>query len=236
MIDIQQLIEADQNLLLTLNGSDSMFWDGFMWIVSGTKIWIPVAAVLLYVIFKNTKFTQGLLILAMIALSITLADQFSSGFCKPYFMRFRPAQDPEIMYMVHVVNGYRGGMYGFISSHAANTFAVATFVSLLVRRKEMTAVMFIWALIPSYSLIYLGVHYPGDIICGAIAGSVIASLVYWLYAFIRKKYFEQPQFVSEQYTLTGFEVADLKIFHTVLLLTYFYAVMAAMVISRLLSF
>ena len=99
MIDIQQLIEADQNLLLTLNGSDSMFWDGFMWIVSGTKMWIPVAAVLLYVIFKNTKFTQGLLILVMIALSVTLADQFSSGFCKPFFMRFRPAQDPEIMYM-----------------------------------------------------------------------------------------------------------------------------------------
>lgn len=128
----------------------------------------------------------------MIALSITLADQFSSGFCKPYFMRFRPAQDPEIMYMVHVVNGYRGGMYGFISSHAANTFAVATFVSLLVRRKEMTAVMFIWALIPSYSRIYLGVHYPGDIICGAIAGSVIASLVYWLYAFIRKNISNSP--------------------------------------------
>lgn len=233
MIDIQQLIEADQDLLLTLNGSDSMFWDGFMWIVSGTKIWIPVAAVLLYVIFKNTKFTQGLLILVMIALSVTLADQFSSGFCKPFFMRFRPAQDPEIMYMVHVINGYRGGLYGFISSHAANTFALATFISLLIRSRWMTMIMFIWALLLSYSRIYLGVHYPGDIVCGAAAGCIIASLVYWLYTFIRKRYFEQPQYVSGQYTLTGFEVTDIAIFHTVLLLTYFYAVMAALVVSNL---
>lgn len=154
MIDIQQLIEADKELLLTLNGSSSLFWDGFMWTVSGTKIWIPVGAMLLYIIFKNTKFTQGLLILVMLVLTVTLADQFSSGLCKPLFMRFRPAQDPEIMYMVNVVNGYRGGAYGFISSHAANTFAVATFVALLIRNCWMTVIMYIWALIPSFSHIF----------------------------------------------------------------------------------
>ena len=185
MIDIQQLIEADKELLLTLNGSSSLFWDGFMWTVSGTKIWIPVGAMLLYIIFKNTKFTQGLLILVMLVLTVTLADQFSSGLCKPLFMRFRPAQDPEI-----------------------------------------------WALIPSFSRIYLGVHYPGDIICGAVAGCVIASLVYWLYAFIEKKYFDQAQYVSGQYTITGFEITDIKVFHTVLLLTYFYAVVAALVVCK----
>lgn len=236
MIDIQQLIEADQHLLLTLNGSDSMFWDGFMWMISGTKIWIPVGAVLLYVIFKNTKFTQGLLILVLMALSITLADQFASSFCKPFFMRFRPAQDPEIMHMVQVVNGYRGGLYGFISSHAANTFALATFISLLIRNRWMTFIMFVWALLVSYSRIYLGVHYPGDIICGAVVGCIISSLIYWFYLFICKKYFEQPQYVSGQYTLTGFEVTDIEIFHTALLLTYFYAVMAGLAISNFLSF
>lgn len=98
MIDIQQLIEADKELLLTLNGSSSLFWDGFMWTVSGTKIWIPVGAMLLYIIFKNTKFTQGLLILVMLVLTVTLADQFSSGLCKPLFMRFRPAQDGNNVY------------------------------------------------------------------------------------------------------------------------------------------
>ena len=156
MIDIQQLIEADKELLLTLNGSSSLFWDGFMWTVSGTKIWIPVGAMLLYIIFKNTKFTQGLLILVMLVLTVTLADQFSSGLCKPLFMRFRPAQDPEIMYMVNVVNGYRGGAYGFISSHAANTFAVATFVALLIRNCWMTVIMYIWALMSSLYDLFFG--------------------------------------------------------------------------------
>ena len=134
-MDIQQLIELDRDLLLSWNGSESLFWDGFMWIVSDTKTWVLAAIVLLYIIFKNTKFAHGVLILIMIALTITMADQFASGLCKPYFERFRPAQDPELMYLVDVVNSYRGGRYGFISSHAANTFAFALsfFFSYLFR-------------------------------------------------------------------------------------------------------
>ena len=133
MIDIQQLIQADQHLLLQLNGSDSLFWDGVMWTVSDTKTWILAAVVLLYVIFKNCKLSQGMLVLLTLALVVLCADQFSSGFCKNYFMRFRPSQEPALTDLVQVVNGYRGGSYGFISSHAANTFAIAVFVSLLIR-------------------------------------------------------------------------------------------------------
>lgn len=236
MMNIQQLIEADKELLLALNGSDSLFWDGFMWTVSGTKVWIPAAAMLLYIIFKNTKLLQGLAILVMLALTITFADQFASGICKPYFLRFRPTQDPEIMYMVDVVNGYRGGTYGFISSHAANTFAVATFISLLIRNKWLTLAMYVWAIIPSYSRIYLGVHYPGDVICGAVAGCVIAALLYLAYIFIERKYFGQPQYISGQYTLSGFEMSDIRIFHMILLLTYLYAIFAALVVSKVLYF
>ena len=133
MIDIQQLIQVDQHLLLQLNGSDSLFWDGVMWTVSDTKTWIPAAVVLLYVIFKNCKLSQGMLVLLTLALVVLCADQFSSGLCKNYFMRFRPSQEPALTDLVQVVNGYRGGAYGFISSHAANTFAIAVFVSLLIR-------------------------------------------------------------------------------------------------------
>ena len=97
MLDIQQLIEVDKNLLLALNGSDSLFWDGFMWTVTKTGTWIPAMLVLLYVIFKNNRLKQSLVILTMIALTVILADQIASGVCKPYFARVRPTQDPEIM-------------------------------------------------------------------------------------------------------------------------------------------
>lgn len=134
-MDIQQYIAYDRNLLLDWNGSDSLFWDGFMWVATSTYIWIPLAIVLLYVILKNNKGWEALYTILAFALVITLADQISSGICKPFFQRFRPTQDPEIMYLIDVVNGYRGGRYGFISSHAANTFGVAVFVSLLIRNK-----------------------------------------------------------------------------------------------------
>ena len=97
MADIQQLIEADKALLLSLNGSDSLFWDGFMWTVTDTKTWIPAVLVLLYVVFKNNRVPQGIVITLMFALCVTLADQFASGLCKPYFARFRPTQDPGLM-------------------------------------------------------------------------------------------------------------------------------------------
>lgn len=186
-MDIQQLIEVDKALLLELNGSHSVFWDGFMWVVTSTSTWIAAGAVLLYIIFKNNKIGHAFTILLMIALTITLADQIASSICKPYFCRFRPTQDPEIMYLVHTVNGYRGGLYGFISSHAANTFGVAVFVSLLFRYWKATVMMIIWAVIPSYSRIYLGVHYPGDILFGAIEGCLVGAVVYAGYAYLSKK-------------------------------------------------
>ena len=232
MIDIQQLIDKDKELLLFLNGSDSLFWDGFMSVVTDTKTWIPSAIILLYVILKNNKLAQSITIIVMLALAITFADQIASSICKPYFARFRPAQDPELMYLVDVVNGYRGGMYGFISSHAANTFAVAVFVSLLIRNKWLTIMMLGWAFIPSYSRIYLGVHYPGDILCGALVGSIVSVLLYLLYTYIQKRYFFQSQgYVSTQYTSSRYEISDIQVLNMVLLVTYFYAVVAGMVVG-----
>lgn len=101
-MDIQQYIAADKELLLNLNGSQSLFWDGFMWVATSTIVWVPVAAMLLYIIIKNNKIQEALLTIVMIALVITLADQIASGLCKPFFARFRPTQDPNIMYMVDI--------------------------------------------------------------------------------------------------------------------------------------
>ena len=101
-MDIQQLIGFDQELLLKLNGSNSLFWDGFMWLSTNMLTWIPFAVVLLYVIFKNNKIKEALIIIALLGVVIALADQISSGICKPLFARFRPTQDPELMYQIDI--------------------------------------------------------------------------------------------------------------------------------------
>ena len=148
-MDIQPFIQFDQELLLKMNGSNSLFWDGFMWLATNMLTWMPFAAILLYVIIKNNKIKEAFWVIGMLALVILLADQISSGICKPYFARFRPTQDPLLMYQIDIVNGYRGGIYGFTSGHAANTFGVAVFLSLVIRSWSLSTILFIWAQMPT---------------------------------------------------------------------------------------
>lgn len=224
MITIEQLIGYDKEAFLALNGSKSVFWDGFMLVFTSTLVWIPLAITLLYIIVKNNRLKQALLIIGMIALVILLADRISSGFFKPFFQRFRPTQDPSFMSLVDIVNGYRGGRYGFISSHAANSFGIFTFIALLFRKKEFTLALLLWAFLTSYSRVYLGVHYTGDIICGAVFGILCGSFVYLLYKFINTKIFPQniKMCISSKFTSTKYLVSDINIALTVLFGTYFF--------------
>ena len=228
-MNIQPIIDLDQELLLKINGSDSLFWDGFMWIATNMLTWIPLAVVLLYLIFKNNKVKEALLIIGMLALVITLTDQIASGFCKPFFARFRPTQDPELMYQIDIVNGYRGGIYGFVSSHAANTFGIAIFLSLIIRSCSLGIMLFSWACINAYSRMYLGVHYPGDIFCGTLIGLGIGTLIFMLYTYVRKKFIHSPNYISNQYTSTGYLNSDISLVHFVFLLTIFYILIGGMI-------
>lgn len=221
MISTQQLIEYDKSVLLALNGSSSTFWDSFMWIYTSTIIWIPLAMMLLYVIIKNNKLKETMLILIMIAFVFFLCDRISSGFFKPFFKRFRPTQDPEIMYLVDIVNGYRGGAYGFISSHAANSFGIFTFIALLFNRKEITLSFLLWAILNAYSRIYLGVHFVGDIICGTILGCLCGYLMYLLYKYLSKRLLNKSIYNINKYTSSGYLISNINSLLAVLYLTFF---------------
>ncbi|MBO4906451.1 MAG: phosphatase PAP2 family protein [Bacteroidaceae bacterium] len=175
------MIELDQRLLLLLNGSGNPFWDQMMWTVTATATWLPMAALLLYLIAHNNTWRRTLIVLLGVALVILLADRISSGVFKPMFHRWRPSHEPALEGLVHLVNGYGGGRYGFISSHAANTFGLTTFIALLTRSRLMLLTMTIWACLSSYSRIYLGVHYPGDILAGALFGVLVGVCCSYIY-------------------------------------------------------
>lgn len=184
---LEQLLVWERDMFFMLNGSDSTFLDHFMWIYSGKAVWLPLAFFIIVVLSYKKNWKEVLLIFLAIALTITLCDQFASHVCKPIFTRFRPTHHPDFMEQVKVVFGYRGGKYGFISSHAANAFGFATLMALLFRDKFFGWTIFFWAILTSYTRIYLGVHFITDIIPGALAGLAFGYLVYHLYIYVRTK-------------------------------------------------
>lgn len=182
------LSDIDARLLLIVNGAHSPFFDSVMWCISGRWIWVPFYAVLAYLLFRRMSWKRASICLVTIGLIILAADQTCATLMRPEIGRLRPANlNNPLSSFVHVVNGYRGGRYGFPSCHAANTFALAVFMSLVIRHKWFTVMMFSWAFVVSYSRMYLGVHYFGDLFCGATIGSLFAVLFYYLQNYLFKR-------------------------------------------------
>lgn len=182
------LSDIDARLLLIVNGAQSPFFDSVMWCISGRWIWVPFYAVLAYLLFRRMSWKRASICLVTIGLIILAADQTCATLIRPEIGRLRPANlNNPLSSFVHVVNGYRGGRYGFPSCHAANTFALAVFMSLVIRHKWFTVMMFSWAFVVSYSRMYLGVHYFGDLFCGATIGSLFAVLFYYLQNYLFKR-------------------------------------------------
>lgn len=221
-MDINAIIDFDKSLLLAINGSDSIFWDGCMKIYTTISIWIPLMLILLYILVKNNSFKDFLLLLLFVAAVVGLTDTISSGICKPFFERWRPTHDPELMYLVDVVDGIRGKDYGFTSSHAANSFGIATFLILLVRNRVLTISLIFWASMNAFTRMYLGVHYPGDILAGTIIGVVVGWSFYSLYRYLTnlQKSNTSRDWISDQYTKTGYLVSDIYLFLLVMYGTF----------------
>ncbi|WP_044117660.1 phosphatase PAP2 family protein [Alkaliflexus imshenetskii] len=180
------IIQLDKELLLYLNSFHSPLWDNFFWVFTSVSVWIPLYASILWVVWKRLGL-KGVWAVLAIVLTIVLCDQVSSSFFKPFFERFRPSWEPSLEGLVRLVNERRGGRFGFVSSHATNSIGLALFTSLLFRKAYFTIFIFIWAIINSYSRIYMGVHYPGDIIGGVLLGAALGYGVYAVYGWFSRK-------------------------------------------------
>lgn len=215
MTDFLQLLNSwDADLLLAINSRHNAFFDSFMYAYSGKWIWVPMYASLVYMLFRNLPWKTLLLCLVGVALTITFADQMGASVIRPVAERLRPA-NPEnpLSDMVHIVNGYRGGRYGFPSCHAANTFGLAFYLMFLLRKKAFTCFMMVWALLTCYSRAYLGVHYPGDLLAGALVGLVGAALSYGLFCWVTR--YRRPRSVKDLWVpmaIGGLTVAGILVY------------------------
>lgn len=176
---IEYLNNIDSQVFLFLNGLHLDEFDHAVKMFSGRFIWIPMYSTILFILLRTCTIRQVALYIAALAMAILLTDQTCATFIRPYVERLRPANlENPLSALTHIVDGYRGGRYGFPSCHAANSFALAVFLACMIRRRRFVIFIFGWAVLNSYSRIYLGVHYPGDLLVGGCIGSLFGWLTF----------------------------------------------------------
>lgn len=192
MAFIEWFNQIDTQWFLALNGCHNPFFDRFFTLFTSKEVWFPLYALLLVVFIEKYRY-QGVWVILFFVLAIVLSDQLS-GLVKDLVQRFRPTHQPALNGLVHAPSG-KGGLYGFVSSHAANSFALTFLLGFMVRRKRVWIAFLLWAILASYSRIYVGVHYPLDVLLGAVLGGLIGWGIYHLLVafdnrFQRKKIFK----------------------------------------------
>ena len=215
---LQNILEADKNLFLSLNAMHSDFWDTIMLMVTRKETWIPFYAILIFYIIRNYR-GKALPVLLFLALTILLSDQLSC-LMKDTFQRFRPVHDPEIGPLVHNVLR-KGSLYGFVSSHAANSFAIFVFTSRLFKNKGYTLLFLFSAIWFSYSRIYSGVHYPLDILGGAVLGGLVGYLCYKMLMAFKDHFFVSRLSGIQDVKLTAEQTRIVFLVFVVLMTTVF---------------
>lgn len=207
---LESIIEFDQQLLLWFNGSDSLFLDRMSDMLTWGFTWTPLFLALFFLVVKNNEtMPQIVLVTCCAGLCILLADGMADGIVKPLVARPRPAMDPYLKYLVDVVDGHRGSGFSFFSAHAANTMSLAVFFSMLVRNRLFTVVMVLWSLLNCWTRLYLGLHYPVDIVCGLLWGIVSGLISYMVYHKFYYKISPKINYISSHYTSSGYSMADI---------------------------
>ena len=176
---METLSNIDTDLFLFLNGLHTSWLDKVMIAVTQMWVWVPLYLLLIYWTVKQYGKRCWWIFLA-VGIVVLCSDQLSAHVCKPLFHRLRPCYNADLQDLIYLPKGMAGGRYGFVSSHAANTFAVAAFLTPALRKNRnwMGIVLYLWAFISSYSRIYLGFHYPADILCGSLLG-ILIGLILW---------------------------------------------------------
>ena len=176
---LEQLIEWDKELMLSINHAHTPFLDLIMQIASYKYSIVPVCAIILFFLFYKSSVKRGVLFVLAIVFTFAICDSGSTSLFKHTVCRLRPCHDPSIMDMVRMLE-YKGGQFGFISSHAANLFGLAVVSSFAIKRRWYTIFIFCWAALVAYSRIYVGKHFPGDVICGALFGTAAGLLIVYI--------------------------------------------------------
>ena len=225
---LSTLEQLDKQMLLAVNGSESLYLDRLVLTLTHGATWIPLYISLFYLVLRNNNSLKRVLsVLFAAGLCYLLAGAVDDGIIKPLVARWRPTHDPQIGLLVDIVDGYRGGKYGFFSAHASNTFSITIFFWWLVRSRLLTTSMVIWSLTNCWTRLYLGVHYPGDILVGLLWGGITGSFVYWIYKKVTRPYETGMCFTSTHYTKTGYQRQDINIPVSILAFTLLYVLIKA---------
>lgn len=183
---LDKLIHLDQLLFLYLNGLHCAFLDPVMVFITGNFSWVPLYIMIIFFLFWKRDWRWGLLALSAVIATFALTDQLAVHLFKETVQRLRPCYEPALEGMVRLLEGC-GGRFTFVSNHAANTFGLAAITSLLFRKKWYSWTIYGWAAIVSYSRIYVGKHYPLDLICGALFGMIVGWCIWKLFEYLTKK-------------------------------------------------
>ena len=208
---MEQLLDLDTKLLYLVNGSHSAFVDGVMMMLTNGFTWLPLYIALFILVIKNNEsMAQIGLIIASALLCVLFSGVLSDLLVKPMTMRLRPLNDPALTSIITTVEELENSSYSFFSSHAANTFSLAIFFSLLIGNRWFTMVIVAWSLINCWTRIYLYMHFPSDVLVGLLWGGTVGAIVYFFHKKLFSRLTSHLHFISSQYTRTGYALTDVS--------------------------